>query len=128
MGAPKGKCGNRGMQTRLESSHKDLHEEVRSAQAAVADAARFVKVDPKNETVRGTIPIFQLKNNRDRKEFLKLVHSVFFICFYALVQVFPDGPSNFTNEEKRKRELDWGVLSMIVLDFEPFNVVNRCFT
>jgi hypothetical protein len=31
------------------------------------------KIDNKDETVRGTIPLFSLKNHSERKQYLKLV-------------------------------------------------------
>jgi hypothetical protein len=31
------------------------------------------KIDPKDETLRGTVPLFSLKNHVERKQFLKLV-------------------------------------------------------
>ena len=64
------------MQTHLQSAHKDVFKTVRVAQAAAADIAGTIKVDPKDETVRGPIPIFQLKNGKDRREFLKLVKTL----------------------------------------------------
>ena len=40
--------------------------------------------------------------------------------------MFPDGPLTETTADKQDRKHDFGILSMIILDLQPFNVVSRC--
>ena len=73
------------MQTHLQSAHKEEYETVRTAQAVAADSANTAKVDSKNECVRGTVPLYSLKNKNERREFLKLVNIlVYFLPWEAL--------------------------------------------
>lgn len=53
--------------------------------------------------MRGSVPIFNLKNHAQRQTFLQRIR-----------------PSS-----NKEHDMDWGILSMIVLDLEPFNLVNR---
>ena len=69
--APRAKCYNRGMQAHIETQHKDLVVDIREAQAELKPGER--RRDPKDETVRGTVPIFDLRTHGDRRSFLKLV-------------------------------------------------------
>ena len=78
---------------------------VKEARATLAAEAMGKMYDPKDETVRGSIPIFNLKNQRRRQDFLRKIKPLF--------------------SDDKERDMDWGVLLMIVLDFEPFNLVNR---
>ena len=39
--------------------------------------------------------------------------------------MFPDGPHSFTTLERMQHDMDWGILSMLVMDMEPFAMVNR---
>ena len=55
------------------------------AQAVAAEFANTAKVDPKNECVRGTVPLYSLKNKNERREFLKLVNILlYFLPWEAL--------------------------------------------
>ena len=66
------------MQTHLQSAHKEEYETVRTVQAVAAESANTPKVDPKNECVRGTVPLYSLKNKNERREFLKMVNILFY--------------------------------------------------
>ena len=55
--------GNKSMNTHLKTQHPAAFKEYETA-------------DPKDETVRGSVPIFSLKNQGERDEFLKLVSIV----------------------------------------------------
>jgi hypothetical protein len=68
---PRKKCYNRGMQAHIESKHKDLLSLVIEAQARLKPGER--KIDPKDETVRGPVPLFNLRTQADREAFMKLV-------------------------------------------------------
>ena len=43
----------------------------------------------------------------------------------AFPQNFPMGRPNLTTDEMKDKQMDFGILSMIILDFEPFNFVSR---
>ena len=71
----RGKAGckatnNGGMLNNLQRIHKEDYEMYKAGEEAKK------KVDVKNETVRGTIPIFKLKNHSEQREFQKLVSEV----------------------------------------------------
>ena len=58
--------GNKTMGAHLKSQHTMAFQKY--------EEARTNKVsDPKDETVRGTVPLFNLKNHAERAEFLALV-------------------------------------------------------
>ena len=73
MGAKKGKCGNRGMESHLQSIHKDIYSEVCVNPVAAVETAESGKVDKRDETVRGTRQLFCLQTQKERKDFLNLV-------------------------------------------------------
>ena len=73
------------MQTHLQSAHKEKFETIMTAQAVAADSANPAKVDSKNKCVRGTVPLYSLKNKNELREFLKLVNIlVYFLPWEAL--------------------------------------------
>ena len=47
------------------------------------------------------------------------------ISYFDIPQIFPNGRPDMTSIAKKERELDFGILSMIILDLEPFNFVSR---
>ena len=61
------KLNNGGMIAHLRSLHKDQFTKYKEAEG------QGKKIDPKDETLRGTVPLFSLKNHAERKQFLKLV-------------------------------------------------------
>lgn len=58
----------------LEKKHPNAFKKVEEKQSNDG-----VKIDPKDETVRGTVPLFSLKNHKERQMFLK-VRILYFIC------------------------------------------------
>ena len=61
--------GNKSMNTHLKTQHPAAFKEY--------EVAKDNKTaDPKDETVRGSVPIFSLKNQGERAEFLKLLSIV----------------------------------------------------
>ena len=71
--APKSKCYNRNMQKHLSRHHGELMEEVTKDQEAVKVFNKAKKIDDLDESVRGTIPIFDLRSQADRAEFISKV-------------------------------------------------------
>ena len=72
----RGKAGcktpnNGGMLNHLQRIHKDDYQKYKAGEEAKKT------VDVKDETVRGTIPLFKLKNHAERREFQKLVRTGF---------------------------------------------------
>ncbi len=55
----------------MKSAHPELMAEVREQQAAQRPGERVE--DPRDETVRGTLPLFKLRNKVDRAAWQKLV-------------------------------------------------------
>ena len=53
--------------------------------------------------------------------------SVVVSCNNIVPKVFPKNVDLSTREEKMNRNMDWGIMSMIIFDLEPFNLVNRYF-
>ena len=47
------------------------------------------------------------------------------INIFTIPQIFPTGRPNLTTDEMRDKQMDFGILTMIILDFEPFNFVSR---
>ena len=83
--APRGKCYNRNMQKHMSKYHGDLMEEVIKSQEAAKVVTR--KTDIRSESVRGTIPIFNLRSQEDRASFIKKVKfigkALFFVVFIS---------------------------------------------
>jgi len=77
------------------------------------DAAKEAKktVDPKDETVRGSLPLFKLRSREDREQWRKLA--------------FPAGETVQVGAEYRKYTSDSAIMATIILDLQPFNQVNR---
>ena len=69
--APRAKCYNRNMQKHMGKYHDDLMEEVSKDQEAAKVVTR--KVDVRCESVRGTIPIFNLQSQEDHFAFIEKV-------------------------------------------------------
>ena len=70
---------NKSMGNHLKSQHPDAFKEY--------EVARIKKGDPKDETVRGSVPLFNLKNYGERAEFLKLVRIVFLFSNCRLINI-----------------------------------------
>ena len=62
----------------MEKAHSDLMEEISREQALMKKPK---DVDTRNETVRGTMKIFNLRSQAERAEFIKMVRSITIICF-----------------------------------------------
>ena len=77
------------------------------------DAGKAAKVDtdPKDETVRGTLPLFKLRSKNDREQWRKLA--------------FPVPDTIQVGAECRKYTVDSAIMATIILDLQPFNQVNR---
>ena len=67
VGAAKKDCGNRGMQQHVERLHKERMGEIQEARPRNSAEAMGKVYDPKDETVRGTVPYFNLQNNLKRQ-------------------------------------------------------------
>lgn len=81
------------------------------------DAAKEVKkteVDLKDETVRGSLPLFKLRSKADRDQWRKLA--------------FPVSENVTVGAEFRKYTADSAIMATVILDLQPFNQVNRCVT
>ena len=76
MGAKKGKCGNRGMESHLQSIHKDIYTEVCVNRVAAVETAESSKVDKRDETMQGTRQLFCLQTHKEWKDFLNLVGAI----------------------------------------------------
>ena len=76
-----------------------------------AGKASKVDTDLKDETVRGTIPLFKLRSKNDREQWRKLA--------------FPLPDNMQPGAECRKYTVDSSIMATIILDLQPFNQVNR---
>ena len=65
----------------------------------------------KDETVRGSLPLFKLRSQKDREQWRKLA--------------FPVSETLQVGAEQRKYTVDAAIMSTIILDLQPFNQVNR---
>ena len=74
---PRSKCYNRSMQVHMEVKHKEELTKVLEKRAE----RKELKKDSKDETVRGTLPIFSLKNKEQKAAFLKLVSIIIISLF-----------------------------------------------
>ena len=68
-------------------------------------------MDPKDETVRGSMPLVKLRSREDREQWRKLA--------------FPAGETVQVGAEYRKYTSDSAIMATIILDLQPFNQVNR---
>jgi hypothetical protein len=68
---------------------------------AAGGAAWERAADPRDETVRGALPLFKLRNSADRAAWRQLVSSCHNITFPP-TEVFPTGPSIATSQEQHK--------------------------
>ena len=57
------KLNNGGMIAHLRSLHKDQFTKYKEAKR------QGKKIDPEEETLRGTVPLFSLKNHAERKQY-----------------------------------------------------------
>ena len=80
--APRGKCYNRNMQKHMVKYHEELME-IAKTQAAVK-LQRPKKIDQRDESVRGNIPIFNLRSQEDRAAFIRKVkiNTDGFVCLW----------------------------------------------
>ena len=81
--APRAKCYNRNMQKHMGKYHDDLMEEVSKDQEAAKVVTR--KVDVRCESVRGTIPIFNLRSQEDHSAFIKKVKIIGKVLFFVVL-------------------------------------------
>ena len=84
--APRGKCYNRNMQKHLGKYHGDLMEEVTNSQVAAKVANK--KIDVRCESVRGVVPLFNLRSQDDRAAFIRKVkheQGFFMIHFFLSI-------------------------------------------
>ena len=72
--APRGKCYNRGMQAHLNLKHKEIYNTVQEKRTEMQ--VEKSNRETKDETVRGSVPIFSLRNKEEKEAFLKLVGSI----------------------------------------------------
>ena len=67
--APKNKWHNKTMDNHLKRVHPEKMKEVSEARATIGERPR----DPRDETKRGCIPVFNLRNRKDKDAFLSQV-------------------------------------------------------
>ena len=72
--APRNKCWNRNMQSHITKEHPEIMVEVAQEQRKSKGSKRLK--DPRDESRRGTVPLFNLRNQADRADFIKRV------CYY----------------------------------------------
>ena len=61
------------MQAHIAKKHPELNIEVEQQQAKILEARNMVTVDLRDETARGTVKIFNLRSQADRRIFLERV-------------------------------------------------------
>ena len=64
----------------MAKKHSHLNLEVEQLQAEILDARNVVKFDPRDETSRGTMKIFNLRSQADRRTFLERVSVILGEC------------------------------------------------
>ena len=79
---PKSKCVNRTMHSHMQKMHPDIMVEVAREQEILKYPSQTI--DPRNESVRGTIPIFNLRTQTERARFIKLV------CVYLIITLYSE--------------------------------------
>ncbi len=62
----------KNFQYHLEKKHPDFNKQLKDKQG-------LDKKDPKDETVRGTIPLFNLRNHKERQTFLQKVRAWYYV-------------------------------------------------
>ena len=82
-----------------------VQRQVEAGKASKAD------IDLKNETVRGTLPLYKLRSKNDREQWRKLA--------------FPLPVNMQAGAECRKYTVDSSIMATIILDLQLFNQVNR---
>ena len=60
----------KNFQYHIEKKHPEVFRKMKDKKAEIADTKI---ADTKDETVRGTVPLFNLRNHRERQDFLKRV-------------------------------------------------------
>jgi len=103
--------GNAGMKAHIKAAHLGLFEEIEAGVEAANTTLVLEAQDKKDETVRGTKPLFKLRSQGKRAAWRNLV--------------FPGGLVAETGPARRKRQVDTAIMATIVLDLQPFNQVNR---
>ena len=68
--SPKSKCVNRGMQVHITKCQPSIMSEVQKEQVAMKN---LPKADFRDESVRGTVPLFNLRNVNERNSFMGMV-------------------------------------------------------
>ena len=94
------------------------------------DAAKVtteVNEDKKDETVRGSLPLFKLRSKSDREAWRKLVSLVLSVKYdeHFCAQAFPLSGTINVGAETRKYQIDSAIMATVILDLQPFNQVNR---
>ena len=67
---PKSKCVNRAMQSHIKKCQPDIMNEVAKEQVALKNVP---KSDVNDESVRGCVPLFNLRNHSERASFMGMV-------------------------------------------------------
>ena len=80
--APKSKCVNRTMQSHFNKCQPDIMVEVAKQQQELKGVA---KTDVRDESVRGSVPLFKLTNREERAKFIKLVSYFCYLRFLCLL-------------------------------------------
>ena len=98
----------------------------RHLDAAAKDKSKST-LDEKDETVRGSLPLFKLRSREDRERWRKLVSLVnFFFSTVAIsTQAFPLSDTVTVGKEHTKYQVDSAIMATVILDLQPINQVNR---
>ena len=86
-----------------------------------------VNEDKKDETVRGSLPLFKLRSKSDREAWRKLVSLVLSVKYdeHFCAQAFPLSGTINVGAETHKYQIDSAIMATVILDLQPFNQVNR---
>ena len=68
--SPKSKCVNRAMQVHIRKCQLSIMSEVQQEQEALKS---LQTTDVHDESCRGTVPLFNLRNNSERTKFIRMV-------------------------------------------------------
>ena len=116
----------------LQKNHKpewDAYCETRTkanAKKAVAKEEEKVACEMENNEVR----FYDVRSSKGRLPFLKKVGlpDIFLISMMFLVQILPDvaePPTYWLETDPRAEAGHFGIISQMVIDFQPFNFINN---
>ena len=116
----------------LQKNHKpewDAYCETRTkanAKKAVAKEEEKVACEMENNEVR----FYDVRSSKGRLPFLKKVGlpDIFLISMMFLVQILPDvaePPTYWLETDPRAEAGHFGIISQIVIDFQPFSFINN---